>query len=55
MLYHYKNTVTNAEFWSERECKGGDWVKLSPAVACSEKKQGIEAKEPVKTGRRKKS
>lgn len=54
MLNHYKNTVTGVEFWSESECKGGDWVKLSSAAPRSEKKPETKAKEPVKTGRKKK-
>lgn len=49
----YKNTVTGAEFWSESECKGGDWVKVSAPVVEPQKKPAEETDK--KTGRKKKS
>lgn len=49
----YKNTVTGTEFWSEAECKGGDWVKVSAPVVEPQKKPAEETEK--KTGRKKKS
>jgi hypothetical protein len=49
----YKNTVTGAEFWSESECKGGDWIKVPAPVVEPQKKPAEETEK--KTGRKKKS
>lgn len=51
-MNHYQNTVTGAEFWSERECQGGDWIKVESP---SESKDNAPKKQPRKSGRKKES